>query len=164
MARPWKIPDLQPDEPLRGNLLKIAQGRFQETFSYEEAIVEYADIEALHDMRVAARRLQAVLLIFQDCFPKKKLRKHRDNIQRLIKNLGRVREADVFLEMLQTHETISTNGGSVFSAEDSVALDLLIAQEMHERVLARRELLRELRRLHAMEYETLFEKFLHESL
>ncbi len=59
MARPWKIVDLEPDENLKVCLRKIAQTRFQETFSYEHGTIEGEDIEALHDMRVSARRLRA---------------------------------------------------------------------------------------------------------
>jgi CHAD domain-containing protein len=157
MARAWNISDLRADAPLKENLRTIAQVRFQETFSYELSILEDADVEALHDMRVAARRLQAVFVIFQDCFAKKKLRRQRETIQRLIKSLGRVREADVFLEMLQAYRSTATT-------EESVALDLLIGQETHDRASARKELLRDLHRLRSIGYESVFEKFLQDSL
>ena len=70
MAKPWKILDLNPDESLKQCLHKIALTRIQETFSYESATVKGEDLEALHDMRVSARRLRAVLRIFRDCFSK----------------------------------------------------------------------------------------------
>ncbi len=157
MARPWKIVDLNPDESLKQCLQKIALTRVQETFSYESATVKGEDIEALHDMRVSARRLRAVLKIFRDCFSKKKLKKHDARMQSLIRALGAVRERDVFLESLSEYK-------KKLEPADRKVIDLLIARETTARVLDRRNLLRELKFLRKINYADSFASFVKSSL
>ena len=157
MARPWKIVDLNPDESLKQCLHKIALSRVQETISYESATVTGEDIEALHDMRVSARRLRAVMRIFRDCFSKKKLKKHDARMQSLIRALGAVRERDVFLESLSEYKRN-------LEPADRKVIDLLIARETTARVLDRRNLLRELKFLRRINYADSFASFVKSSL
>ncbi len=157
MAKPWKILDLNPDENLKQCLHKIALTRFQETFSYESATVNGEDVEALHDMRVSARRLRAVLRIFRVCFSKKKLKKHDARLQSLIRSLGAVRERDVFLESLAAYK-------NNLDPADRKVIDLLIARETTARVLDRKKLIRELKLFKRFNYADSFTAFLKTSL
>ncbi|HTR82109.1 MAG TPA: CHAD domain-containing protein [Bacteroidota bacterium] len=157
MAKPWKIVDLDPEESLKVCLHKIALTRFQETFSYETGTVKGDDIEALHDMRVAARRLRAVLRIFRDCFSKKKFKKHDARLQSLIRSLGAVREHDVFIELL------STSRANLEPADRKV-IDLLIARETTARMLHRRNLVRELKALGKSKFGDSFAVFAKSTL
>ncbi len=157
MAKPWKILDFNPDESLKQCLHKITLTRFQETFSYEAATMKGEDVEALHDMRVSARRLRAVLRIFRNCFSKKKLKKQDARLQSLIRSLGAVRERDVFLESLSVYKK------NLEPAYRKV-IDLLIARETTARVLDRRNLMRELKLLKRTRYADSFAVFLKTSL
>ena len=157
MAKPWKILDLNPDENLKQCLHKIALTRFQETFSYESGTMKGEDIEILHDMRVAARRLRAILRIFRDCYSKKKFRKHDARLQNLIQSLGLVREHDVFLASLTEYR-------KNLGAADRKVIDLLIARETTARVLHRRLLVRELKFLRTSKYADSFAAFVNTSL
>ncbi len=157
MAKPWKILDLNPDESLKRCLQKIALTRVQETFSHESATLKGEDMEALHDMRVSARRLRAMMRIFRDCFSKKKLKKYDVRLQSLIRALGAVRERDVFLESL------SEDKKSLEPADRKV-IELLIARETTARVLDRRNLMRELNNLRRVKYADSFSSFVRSSL
>jgi CHAD domain-containing protein len=53
------------------------------------------DIEALHDMRVASRRLRESLEIFQFCFPAKNYDYLYNRVRRVTRALGQARNADV---------------------------------------------------------------------
>jgi CHAD domain-containing protein len=153
MAKPWKTIDLNPDETLKQCLQKIALTRFQETFSYESATIRGEDPEALHDMRVAARRLRALIQIFRICFPKKKFKKHDARLQALIRSLGAVREHDVFLASLTSYR-------KTLDPRDHTVIDLLIAREMTARIFNRRNLLRELKLHRKVKYSESFVAFL----
>lgn len=61
------------------------------------------DIEALHDMRVASRRLRAALSVFEDLFPVKEFRQIEKEVSQITDALGAVRDADVQLEFLAAH-------------------------------------------------------------
>jgi len=62
------------------------------------------DIEHIHRMRVASRRLRAALPLFKSCFPPKKFRVWMPGLQKITRALGDARDADVqiaFLEQLK---------------------------------------------------------------
>ncbi len=58
------------------------------------------DIEPLHDMRVATRRLRAALEVFDSCFPRKRHRRTLKRVKRLADALGERRDRDVAIEFL----------------------------------------------------------------
>jgi len=59
------------------------------------------DIEYIHRMRVASRRLRASLPLFADCFPRKVSRRWLRRIQSITRALGAARDADVQLDLLK---------------------------------------------------------------
>jgi CHAD domain-containing protein len=59
------------------------------------------DIEALHDMRVASRRLRAALSVFVDAYPAKQFVPLEKQVARVTDALGAVRDADVLIEFMQ---------------------------------------------------------------
>lgn len=79
------------------------------------------DIEALHDMRVASRRLRAALRVFGKCFPKKDLQKVTEEVQNVTRALGAVRDIDVFLEFLENYRSKSDHDVSwLIDAENAL--------------------------------------------
>ncbi len=58
------------------------------------------DIEPLHDMRVATRRLRAALEVFAPCFPRKRHRRVLKRVKELADALGERRDRDVAIEFL----------------------------------------------------------------
>lgn len=101
MASARDIPGLDCDEPLRVAAGKILWTRFDEMTSFTDAALAGQDIEAVHDMRVASRRLRAALELFRDVFPARRYRELRDRVKILARALGTVRDLDVMLERLQ---------------------------------------------------------------
>ncbi len=96
------------------------------------------DGEAVHDMRVAARKLRTLLEIFQPCFPAPAARRLGRAARKLAEALGAVRDADVALEGLATR---------LREADPELApgLRYLIKLRQAERASARRTLRRALR-------------------
>jgi CHAD domain-containing protein len=60
------------------------------------------DIEALHDMRVASRRLRAAMSVFAAAFPPQPFRHVERQVSGVTDALGVVRDADVLIEFV-TH-------------------------------------------------------------
>ena len=75
--------------------------RAKEVFRHSEGVLDLDDVERVHDMRVATRRLRAVLEIFEDCFPHKRHRKTLKKVKALADALGARRDADVEIELLE---------------------------------------------------------------
>ena len=56
-----KVKGLDPDGPLDANLRRIVAVRVAELHSFGKAVLDPSDVEALHDMRIAAKRVRYVL-------------------------------------------------------------------------------------------------------
>jgi CHAD domain-containing protein len=152
MAKAWKIPYLNADQPLYICVRKILRTRFAEMISYEEGTLAGEDIEFLHSMRVSSRRLQAVLKIFRGAFARKKFRHEYAQIRMLIRVLGIVRELDVFIAKLEEYS-------KKMNEREIKALNLLIARQKAIRTKKRRELVRTINTLNRIKYKENFELF-----
>ena len=60
-----------------------------------------SDIEFIHRMRVASRRLRSTFPLFQNCLPEKKSSSWQSQIRQITKSLGAARDLDVQIEALQ---------------------------------------------------------------
>ena len=58
------------------------------------------DIEHIHRMRVASRRLRAALPLFASCFPEKKYQVWMEEIRTVTRALGEARDTDVQIAFL----------------------------------------------------------------
>lgn len=61
------------------------------------------DIEHIHNMRVATRRIRAALPLFSACFPEKEYRLWMRGIRRITRALGAARDADVRIAFLKKY-------------------------------------------------------------
>ncbi len=106
------------------------------------------DIEALHDMRVAARRLRAAMAAFRP-FLSPSIQGLREELGRVAAALGEVRDLDVQLErMAEWREG--------FSEDEAHALDAIEALLEARRAVARRRMLAV---LNARRYDRLVARF-----
>jgi CHAD domain-containing protein len=83
---------------------------------------------ALHDVRVACRRLRTSLWIFKDVLPKEKRRVWKESLKRFAKTLGQARDLDVQIAFLKK---IASRGQS---HADSEALNALITTLQSKRL------------------------------
>ena len=74
--------------------------RADEVFEHAAGVLDTADIERVHAMRVATRRLRAVMEIFAPVFPKKQHRALLKEVKALADALGERRDRDVAIEAL----------------------------------------------------------------
>src|SRR5918999_3726388 len=100
MAKAQDI-DVDPDEPYRRAAARIVRVRAGELFEYGEGVLDTSDIERVHDMRVASRRLRAVLEIFAPCFPKSEFKGVLRDVKQLADALGERRDPDVHIDALR---------------------------------------------------------------
>lgn len=101
MARAREIPGLDCEEPFRLAAVRATAARSEDVFANADGVLDTADIEAVHDMRVATRRLRAAMEIFEPCFPRKRHRKALKRVRALADALGERRDRDVAIEFLR---------------------------------------------------------------
>lgn len=92
----------QQEEPLfidvgRDVLLK----RVKKMIDWRDKVLQDDDIEAVHKMRVASRRLRATLDAYEACCQPKQFKKVYREIKDLADRLGAVRDTDVMIAHLQ---------------------------------------------------------------
>jgi CHAD domain-containing protein len=100
MAKAAEI-DVAAGEPYALAGARIVRVRIAELFEHDEGVLDTVDIERVHAMRVASRRLRAVLEVFAPCFPKQPFRAALRDVKALADALGERRDPDVHLEAMR---------------------------------------------------------------
>lgn len=100
MAKARPIPGLTGQTPYAQAASLTIEVRGEELFAYADGVLDTSDITRLHSMRVATRRLRAVLEFYAACLPKDQLRPVLKEVRRLADALGARRDPDVELEAL----------------------------------------------------------------
>jgi CHAD domain-containing protein len=95
MAKGGEIPGLSAADGFSDAAAKVVVFRTQELIDHAANVLDVADIERVHDMRVATRRLRAALEVFEPCFPRKAHRRALRDVKRLADGLGERRDRDV---------------------------------------------------------------------
>jgi CHAD domain-containing protein len=96
--------DVDPFEPYALAAARVVRVRAGELFDHAEGVLDTSDIERVHDMRVASRRLRAVLEIFEPCFPTGDFKTVLRDVKALADALGERRDPDVHIEDMEAFE------------------------------------------------------------
>jgi CHAD domain-containing protein len=101
MAKAREIDGLDPQASYAEAAARIVSVRAAELAEHAENVLDTSDIEGVHDMRVASRRLRAALEIFEPCFPQTDFRATLAAVKELADSLGGRRDRDVTLAALE---------------------------------------------------------------
>ncbi len=101
MAKARDISDLGADDSYGVAAAKVVSVRAQELVEHSTDVLDTEDIERVHDMRVASRRLRAALEIFEPCFPRKRWKAALSEVKKIADALGTRRDADVSIDALE---------------------------------------------------------------
>lgn len=101
MAKAREIEGLSGDLPFARAAALTVRTRAAELWEHSAGVLDTTDIERVHDMRVATRRLRAVLEIYEPCFRPKAFRDVLRDVKALADALGERRDPDVQLENLE---------------------------------------------------------------
>ena len=95
-------PGILPDDLMCEAGRKILHFHYLEMLKHEAGTIAGEDIEELHDMRVATRRLRAAFSIFGGFFAAKTIRPFLQGLKTTGRMLGEVRDLDVSMEKVRT--------------------------------------------------------------
>ncbi|MDP9356455.1 MAG: CHAD domain-containing protein [Chloroflexota bacterium] len=94
MSRAWPVPDIDPDGTLEGNARRILAVKMGEFYSYAPIVHAEDEVEALHNLRIAAKRLRYTLELFRVVFgPEGEWQIER--VKAIQEELGQVHDHDV---------------------------------------------------------------------
>ena len=146
--------DIDPCDSIAEAGRKVMRFQFAEMLRHEAGTRLGEDIEALHDMRVATRRMRAAVEVFGDAFEPKILKRHLKGLRAVGRALGRVRDLDVLLE----------KAGKYLNAlpdPNRQELDPLLDYWRRKRAEARTAMLDHLNSEAYREFKTSFSEFLN---
>ena len=92
-----------PDDSLPEAARKVIKYHFARMRAKERGTRDGSDLEDLHNMRVATRRMRAAWRVFDDAFKPGKTRKLRRRLRILADRLGAVRDLDVLIDGLESY-------------------------------------------------------------
>ena len=75
--------------------------RLQDVVKEIDGVRKAEDIECIHDMRVATRRMRSALALFERCLSGKNYKKWNKQMRSVTRALGIARDADVQMDFLQ---------------------------------------------------------------
>ena len=101
MARAKKIPELDYTGNVQVGAQRVLLFRFDEMLNLRETALDFSDIEGVHDMRVASRRLRSALADFLPYLKRRALNRPRRKLKSLASALGEVRDMDVAVDALE---------------------------------------------------------------
>jgi CHAD domain-containing protein len=101
ILKPSEKPGLSADDTMSEAARKTLYFHFLRMVCHEPGTRLGQDIEELHDMRVATRRMRAAFRVFGDYLDMGQMKKFLKDLQRTGRTLGAVRDLDVFWEKTQ---------------------------------------------------------------
>ncbi len=99
-----ELPPAEPDQPMAEAGRRIMFPHFMKMLANEAGTRDGEDIEFLHDMRVATRRLRAAYRIFEPFYEKSEVGRFNKELRRAGGALGAVRDLDVLIEKAEAYE------------------------------------------------------------
>jgi CHAD domain-containing protein len=92
---------LSAEQPYGDAAATVIRERTQAVFAHRrKAVLDLGDIEGVHAMRVASRRLRAALEVFEPCLHRKRGARALADVKALARALGERRDRDVGLDLL----------------------------------------------------------------
>jgi CHAD domain-containing protein len=133
MAKPRDVLGLQTGDPFGTVAARVVSVRADELLEQADGVLDIGDIERLHDMRVASRRLRAAMEIFEPCFPRKRFRTALDEVKEIADALGERRDRDVSILALEGF-------AASLAAGDRHGVELMVEELRAEQGLANERL------------------------
>ncbi|MBN2848372.1 MAG: CHAD domain-containing protein, partial [Coriobacteriia bacterium] len=98
MDKRFAIPGVDARTPLGEAAPRILLAKAEPLFALEDDARGGADMDAVHDMRVASRRLREAMRLLAPLYPHRDFRRWYRRARRVTRSLGPVRDSDVFID------------------------------------------------------------------
>jgi CHAD domain-containing protein len=133
MAKARDVLGLLCDDPFGTTGARVVSIRADELVEHSEGVLDTSDIERLHNMRVASRRLRAAMEVFEPCFPRKRFRAALKEVKAIADALGERRDRDVSIIALETF-------GEALASPDRRGIQVMVDGHHEEQSLANERL------------------------
>lgn len=153
LIQPREEIGLLPSNTMAEAAIKVFSFYFAEMLNHEAGTIAGEDIEELHDMRVATRRLRAAWELFGPFFKPGISKRYKKGLQHIGRALGKVRDWDVFIDKAKKDIQL-------LSESDQQDLQPVLVRWGEERETARQELIKVLSSDEYHQFNRRFTKFI----
>lgn len=94
---------VSPEDTMAEAGRKVLLSQFHDMLEHEAGSRTGADIEDVHDMRVATRRMRSTLQLLEPYFKPKAIKGYRDHLRKIARALGGVRDLDVLIADIERY-------------------------------------------------------------
>lgn len=147
-----KLIGLQPTDSLAEAGRKVLAFHFSRMLHHEAGTRLGEDIEELHDMRVATRRMRAAFRVFEDGFSPEAVQPLLKGLKKTARALGWVRDMDVFIEKFLAYQ-------KTLPADEQAGLTPLLDYCYKQRDKARAKMIRYLDSKKYLKFKNKFRHF-----
>ena len=102
MAKPRPVTGIDPSRRVRPNARRILATRIDEVYQYDGLVADPANVNDLHNLRIAFKRLRYLLEIFDAAFDAD-LEPALEQVKAMQDLLGDIHDCDVQVPMLEAH-------------------------------------------------------------
>ena len=99
MSKAWPVDDVDPEAPVIDNARRVLAVRIAEFYSFEPVVAHPELSEALHDLRIAAKRLRYTLELFRPQF-RKAGERQIERVKAIQEILGTLHDHDVRIDLI----------------------------------------------------------------
>jgi len=111
MDQRFVVPGVDAHTPLVEAAPELLRAKAAPLFSLEAAAASGADMDAVHDMRVASRRLRETMRLLAPLYPPREFDAWYRRVRGVTRALGPVRDSDVFIDDFARMSKSLGNGG-----------------------------------------------------
>ena len=129
MTKAREVPGLRCEERFATVAAAAVGVRADELLEQSEGVLDVEQIDRVHAMRVASRRLRATMEVFEACFPRKRFRAALKEVKAIADALGERRDRDVSIATLEAFAASLT-------ADDALGVRLMTSRLREEQQLA----------------------------
>jgi len=134
---------------------KMIREALEKMLGLSDAVRDGDDVEAVHDMRVASRRLRAAIDVFGSAFPSKEFDRFERDVKAVTRELGAARDLDVMIQTLAKMEL-------TLAPSEQAGVESFVVEKRGERDSMQRVVIKALDRMEgrdlAMRFERIVEK------
>jgi CHAD domain-containing protein len=157
MTKPWPVPDLDPDASVATTARAILAVRAGELFSYDAVFPDANAVAALHNARIAAKRLRYTLELFPEVFGEDGDAVLAD-VKALQEDLGIVHDRDVLIATIERRLGALIDEHEAGTDAVRTSLEIVLARIQQERRTRHRAVADQWKRLAGGDFRTRLER------
>jgi hypothetical protein len=128
-----RVKGIRCDAPVIDNARRIIETRLEEMLSFRQWVADPNNVEEIHNMRIAAKRLRYSLELFRFALPSG-AGGLIDEIKEIQEHIGNMRDADVMIERVLEIVNTDAQNRTARLLEIAVAVDRGTVRQRHQRL------------------------------